>query len=137
MYRESLQNNRDRILLSKHLATIDRNVPIDFTVDAAKAAGPDVEALKQVYKELEFFSLIRELGPSEDAHTRDYRALESVEALETWIAAIPEGAPVAIADWPMRGASRSMSRPPVLPGEPLKDGRLRSTCCCRARRRDR
>src|SRR5947209_16732981 len=32
-YRESLLNNRDNILLSKQLVTIDQNVPIEFDVD--------------------------------------------------------------------------------------------------------
>src|ERR1019366_5349504 len=33
-YRESLENNRDRILLSLRLATIDCNVPVAFDLDA-------------------------------------------------------------------------------------------------------
>ncbi len=41
-YRESLQNNRDQILLSKRLATIDSSVPVDWEPGAgpAGAAGP-------------------------------------------------------------------------------------------------
>src|SRR5438552_698672 len=96
MYRESLQNNRDRILLSKHLATIDCNVPIEFSMEGVKRMEPDTNALKQVYKEMEFFSLLKELGPTEDAHTRDYQVLDSAEAAEKWLAAIPAGAVVAV-----------------------------------------
>src|SRR6266478_9725715 len=33
MYRESLQNNRDQILLSKKLATIDVTVPVEWTLE--------------------------------------------------------------------------------------------------------
>src|SRR6185369_5067001 len=44
-YRESLQNNRDNVLLSKQLVTIDQNVPIEFDVNAMKVGTPDVEAL--------------------------------------------------------------------------------------------
>ena len=62
MYRESLQNNRERILLSKKLATIDINVPIEFSLEQVKSAGARSGALKQVYKEMEFFSLLKELG---------------------------------------------------------------------------
>ena len=39
-YRESLQNNRDNVLLSKKLVTIDCNVPIEFDVAAMKAGAP-------------------------------------------------------------------------------------------------
>ncbi len=96
MYRESLLQNRDRILLSKKLATIETNVPIQFSLESVKAQTPDPAALKPVYKELEFFSLLKELGPTEDAHTRDYRTLEDAAALDEWIASIPSDAVVAV-----------------------------------------
>src|SRR5882724_4069268 len=59
-YRESLQNNRDQILLSKKLATIDTSVPIEFRLEDMVAAEPDVAELKKIYKELEFCSLLKE-----------------------------------------------------------------------------
>jgi len=79
MYRESLQNNREQILLSKRLATIDTTVPVEFEMVSLAAQEPDVPELKKVYKELEFYSLLKELGPTEDAHTRDYATLASRE----------------------------------------------------------
>ena len=33
MYRESLQNNVERIRMSKRLATIDTDVPIEFSLE--------------------------------------------------------------------------------------------------------
>ena len=42
MYRESLQNNVERILMSKRLATIDTAVPIEFALDAVRAREPDL-----------------------------------------------------------------------------------------------
>ena len=97
MYRESLQNNRERILLSKRLATIETAVPIEFSMEMVKAQEPDSAALKQVYKELEFHTHLRELGPGDDTRQRDYQALETPEALERWVAEIPAGIPVAVA----------------------------------------
>ena len=96
MYRESLQNNRDRILMSKKLATIACDVPIEFALKDGKAEQPDVGALKQIYKEMEFFSLLKELGPTEDAHTRDYQTLDTAEELEKWVSEIPADAAVAV-----------------------------------------
>ena len=49
--------------MSKRLATIDTAVPIEFDLDSVRAREPDPDALKQVYKELEFHSLLKELGP--------------------------------------------------------------------------
>jgi DNA polymerase-1 len=97
MYRESLQNNRERILLSKRLATIDCNVPIDFTLDTFRSAEPDTEQLKVLYKELEFFSHLKELGPSEDTRTRDFAALGSPDQLGAFIGGAPGESAMSIA----------------------------------------
>ena len=40
---------------------------------------PDMAELKKIYKELEFYSLLKELGPTEDAHTRDYASIAARE----------------------------------------------------------
>jgi len=97
MYRESLQNNVERIMMSKRLATIDTSVPIQFSLESVRAQEADESALKKVYKELEFHSLLKELGPGEDTRVRDYQALDSAEALRAWLDAIPAEAPVAVA----------------------------------------
>ena len=79
MYRESLQNNREQILLSKKLATIDTTVPVEFEMANLAAQEPDIAELKKIYKELEFYSLLKEVGPTEDSHTRDYASIATRE----------------------------------------------------------
>jgi len=96
-YRESLQNHAERIRMSKRLATINTSVPIEFDLDTARAQEPDLAALKRIYKELEFHSLLKELGPSEDTRPRDYQELASAEAVSEWLGGVPEGTPVALA----------------------------------------
>src|SRR4051794_27796987 len=86
MHRESLQNNVDRIRMSKRLATIDTTVPIEFSMESVKAQGADIPTLKALYKELEFHSLLKELGPGEDTRQRDYRVLGGPEELNEWLA---------------------------------------------------
>ena len=95
-YRESLQNHAERIRMSKRLATI-AEVPVEFSFEAVKAQTADVLQLKSVYRELEFFSLLKELGPSEDARVREYRAIQDPGELSAWLASVPAGAPVAVA----------------------------------------
>jgi len=51
-YRESLLNNRETILFSKSMATIDTNVPVEFEVEAMRAGAPDVEALRELFTTL-------------------------------------------------------------------------------------
>ncbi|MGD0497013.1 MAG: DNA polymerase I [Bryobacteraceae bacterium] len=94
-YRESLQNNAELIRMSKRLATIATDVPIEFAWESAQARPADSALLKAIYKELEFHSLLKELGPDEDARPHDYRAIAEVDELRTWLAAAGN-APVAI-----------------------------------------
>jgi DNA polymerase-1 len=97
-YRESLQNHRDQILLSKKLATIHTAVPVPFERDSLAAQEPDSASLREVYRALEFHSLLRELGPGETAPVeRDYQQLSTQQELDTWLVAFPADAPVAVA----------------------------------------
>jgi DNA polymerase-1 len=96
-YRESLQNNVEQIRMSKRLATISTDVPVPFDLDALRTLEPDESLLKAIYKEMEFHSLLKELGPAEDSRTHDYRAIGGEDELEAWMAEVPDGAPVAIA----------------------------------------
>ena len=83
-YRESLQNNRDNILLSKKLVTIDCNVPIELDVNAMNVGEPDVEALRALFTELEFSSLLKELLPVvevSEAHYTEAKLAADVEAV--------------------------------------------------------
>src|SRR5712692_1425082 len=53
-YRESLQNNRELILLSKKLATIHCDVPVAFDPPGLAVREPDPDALREIYRALEF-----------------------------------------------------------------------------------
>ena len=65
-YRESLQNNRDNILLSKELVTIHTEVPIEFSIEAMRTQPVDNAACRALFSELEFTTLLKELAPSVD-----------------------------------------------------------------------
>jgi DNA polymerase-1 len=65
-YRESLQNNRDNILLSKELVTIHTGVPIDFSLEDMRTQSPDNAACRELFSELEFTTLLKDLAPSVD-----------------------------------------------------------------------
>ncbi len=96
-YRESLQNNVDRILMSKRLATIATDVPIEFSLESAAASPADAALLKAVYQTMEFHSLLKELGPAEDSRPHDYAAFRDAEEVRAWLAEVPRGAAVAVA----------------------------------------
>ena len=64
---ESLQLNRDAAILSKELVTIDCHVPLALDLEAMKTQAPDLEACRELFTELEFTSMLRELSPAADA----------------------------------------------------------------------
>ncbi len=66
-YRESLEQNRDAVLLSKELVTIDCRVPLELDLAAMQTQLPDVEACRELFTELEFTSMLKELAPSATA----------------------------------------------------------------------
>ncbi len=66
-YRESLQQNRDAVLLSKELVTIDTHVPLPLDLGAMETQPPDLEACRALFTELEFTSMLRDLAPAAGA----------------------------------------------------------------------
>jgi DNA polymerase-1 len=97
MYRESLLNNRDKVVLSKQLATIQTQIPVEWKLEALSSQPPETSVLKPLYKELEFFSMLKDLPAEDDSATRDYAELATAEALQEWLAKRPAEASVAVA----------------------------------------
>jgi DNA polymerase-1 len=96
-YRESLQNHRQQILMSKELVTINCHVDIDLNVEKMHAGEPDVEALRSLFTELEFTSLLKELLPVVEAAPGNYREAGSVADVEAVLRALKNGVPLAVA----------------------------------------
>jgi len=96
-YRESLLNNRDTILFSKSMATIDTNVPIELNVESMRAGEPDVDALRALFTELEFTSLLKELLPVAEVSETHYTEATSVADIESVLGAVIAGSTLAVA----------------------------------------
>jgi len=71
-YRESLLHNRDTVMFSKSMATIDTDVPIELNLEAMRAGEPDADALRALFTELEFGSLLKELLPMAEVRETSY-----------------------------------------------------------------
>jgi DNA polymerase-1 len=63
-YRESLENNRDTVLLSKELVTIHCNLPVDYSLEDMATTEPNAADLRALFSELEFTTLLKELAPA-------------------------------------------------------------------------
>jgi DNA polymerase-1 len=87
-YRESLLNNKETILWSKKLVTIDQNVEIELDLDKMVAGEPDMLALRSLFSELEFTTLLKELVPALELKDTEYRELEAKD-LKNLVKAAP------------------------------------------------
>jgi len=96
-YRESLQNNREQILMSKELVTIKCDVDIELDVEKMHAGEPDIEVLRGLFTELEFTSLLKELLPVVEAPAGNYREAESAADVERLLKSRAKDAPLAVA----------------------------------------
>ncbi len=86
-YRESLQNNRDAVLVSKDLVTIRTELPVDFEPGKMQAQEPDAAAARALFTELEFTTLVQDfLTESVELGETDYREAESTADVAALIA---------------------------------------------------
>jgi len=96
-YRESLQNNRDNILLSKELVTIHTSVPIEFSIEAMRTRPVDNAACRALFTELEFTTLLKDLAPDVDAVVTTYNVKASAEELAQLLLEAREAGHLALA----------------------------------------
>ncbi|MBL1224987.1 DNA polymerase I [Enterococcus sp. BWR-S5] len=72
--KENLINDKENAFLSKRLATIEINAPVEVDIDSLKYEGKDLEKLVPFYKEMEFkqflskLNIEEEVQPMEDIH---------------------------------------------------------------------
>jgi DNA polymerase-1 len=95
-YREALEKNGEFVKLSKELATIPTDAPVPLLLDQLKMAEPDSIALRDLYSELGFTSLLRELAPASDDQRTDYAALDSPAALREFLEKMDPGRETAV-----------------------------------------
>src|SRR3989440_4112290 len=102
-YREALQQQREQVLMSKQLATIATDASIDVKPQELELRPPNGAALAELYRELGFNSLLKELGSeavapasSESAAQADYRQCASVAEFRKYVTELPPKEPLAI-----------------------------------------
>jgi DNA polymerase-1 len=99
-YREALENGREMVLLSKQLAQIATDAPVELSLDQLTRRDPDPEALRALYQELGFTSLLKELpaAPQSGIATQglDYAKLDSPAAVRDFLNGVPHAQEVAL-----------------------------------------
>ncbi|MGH9737072.1 MAG: 5'-3' exonuclease H3TH domain-containing protein, partial [Candidatus Acidiferrales bacterium] len=95
-YREALEKNAEYVRLSKQLAKIPTDAPVSLDLNALRIDPPDTTALRELYAELGFTSLLKDLAPVIDTSATDYAALESPAALRKFVDSLPEDRDAAL-----------------------------------------
>jgi DNA polymerase I len=90
-YREALQNCGEFVLLSKQLATIPTDAPVPLDLGIMKMDQPDTEALRELYSELGFTSLLRDLAPMTDDRKTEYTHFELPAQMHKFLGSIKRG----------------------------------------------
>jgi len=96
--RETLAAHRPQALLSRELATVSTRVPIAPDLAELRRQEPDWERLRQLWSELEFSRLLRQLpaGTAAEVAADEAPVLAGAAALAEYLARVPAGAPLAI-----------------------------------------
>ena len=111
-YREGLLEHREQAILSKELTTIHTDMPIELELDRLVVEPPDATALRALYAEMEFRTLLEELGGNVAADaTRRVVELEDADGLPATVAALGGRSPRC---W-CRAKRRPPSRSPATP----------------------
>lgn len=89
--REALQKYSAEARLSKHLVTIRRDVPIDLDLASLTVGEANRERLRDLFVELEFHTLVREIAPEEPPAAqatgeREFQLVAHVEDVATIVA---------------------------------------------------
>jgi len=105
-YREALQQQREQVLMSKQLAEIAKDAPIELKLQELEMRPPNGAALAEFYRELGFSSLLKELGSeavassaptnSEPAAKTDYAQFATVDEFRAYLAKLPAKQPLAV-----------------------------------------
>ncbi|HXE96621.1 MAG TPA: DNA polymerase I [Dongiaceae bacterium] len=87
---EKLREFREQALLSRRLATIDCNVPLEVDLETLIAREPDQETLNSFFKKFGFTSLIKELTGKATLSPEKYYTVSTAAELETLAAKLEQ-----------------------------------------------
>ena len=94
--REHLIASSDKALLSRQLVTLDSAVPLNYQPDDLKAAPPDREKLKELFKQLEFTTFLQAITPAPAAVAQCSQLATTREACMQVISQIREARQCAL-----------------------------------------
>ncbi|MBW2333659.1 MAG: DNA polymerase I, partial [Deltaproteobacteria bacterium] len=83
--KKKLEEFKEQAFVSKKLVTIKNSVPVDVTLDDLRLGSPKKEKLLEIFRELEFKSLINKFSEHAKQSKKDYRLILTKEELVSLI----------------------------------------------------
>jgi DNA polymerase-1 len=83
--RASLDRHAEQARLSRELATLDSDAPLDWALDNLKIGEPDRKKLQEIFKEMEFSKLLKDFSLRPDHREDDYRLITEREEFEALV----------------------------------------------------
>jgi DNA polymerase-1 len=97
-YREALQKYGEFVRLSKELSKIPLDAPVPLQLDALTIVAPDNDALRALYAELGFTTLLKEIAAPivQPAGSTDYSTVETPAAFREFLDSVPRNKETAL-----------------------------------------
>jgi len=111
-FRSKLETGRESAFLSRRLATIELEVPIEFDLEACRAHDYDRSRVVELFRELEFRSLLARMGPEAETPARQmalfaapasapqpdgvFHIVGDIEALHALVARLAQASEIAV-----------------------------------------
>jgi DNA polymerase-1 len=94
--RASLDRHAEQARLSRELATLDSNAPLDWTLENLKRGEPDRKKLQEIFKEMEFSKLLKDFSLRPDHRDDDYRLITGMGEMEALVRNLREAGAFAL-----------------------------------------
>ena len=81
--KQKLIDGKESAFMSKDIATIYNEVPVTYSLEELKYDGPDVNGLREIYSDLEFYSFLKDFKEEEKKEEKlEYKIIENIDDLK-------------------------------------------------------
>lgn len=81
--KQKLIDGKESAFMSKDIATIYNEVPVIYSLEELKYDGPDVNGLREIYSDLEFYSFLKDFKEEAKKEEKlEYKIIENIDDLK-------------------------------------------------------
>ena len=80
--KEKLENDKEMAFISKKIATIFREVPLNIVLEDLKYEQKVTNELVELFKDLEFFSFLKNIEVKKEEKTLEYKTISSIKDIK-------------------------------------------------------